>query len=50
MAIWGRSSARLIDRYFYQRTYSPEPADAIAIDDVEECFRSIAAHAVGSAF
>jgi len=32
----------LLNRYFYQREYSPEPADAIAVNDVEESFRSIA--------
>jgi len=32
----------LLNSYFYQREYSPEPADAIAVADVEEGFRRIA--------
>jgi hypothetical protein len=32
----------LLERYFYQREYSPEPADAITTADVEGCFRMIA--------
>lgn len=38
----GKVVSPLLDRHFYQREYSPEPANAIATDDVEECFRTIA--------
>jgi heptosyltransferase-2 len=40
----GKVVSPLLDRYFYQREYSPEPADAIATADVEDCFRTIAGH------
>jgi heptosyltransferase-2 len=32
----------LLDEYFYKREYSPEPADAISTDEVEEGFRLLA--------
>lgn len=38
----GKVVSPLIEQYFYRREYSPEPANAISIDDVEECFRTLA--------
>jgi len=38
----GKVVSPLLDRYFYQREYSPEPANAIATADVEDCFQTIA--------
>jgi heptosyltransferase-2 len=38
----GKVVSPLLERYFYQREYSPEPADAITTADVEGCFRMIA--------
>lgn len=32
----------LLDRYFYKREYSPDPADAITVSEVESCFRMVA--------
>lgn len=40
----GKVVSPLLEHYFYQREYSPEPADAIATADVEDCFRTIAGH------
>jgi len=39
----GKVVSPMLERYFYKREYSPEPGNAIAIADVEECFRRIAA-------
>lgn len=39
----GKVVSPLLERYFYQREYAPEAANAIATADVEECFRTIAA-------
>jgi heptosyltransferase-2 len=41
----GKVVSPLLERFFYKREYSPEPADAIAIADVEHCFRTIAEQA-----
>lgn len=41
----GKVVSPLLEQYFYQRQYSPEPANAISIEDVEDCFRTVAAHA-----
>jgi heptosyltransferase II len=38
----GKVISPLLERYFYQREYAPEPADAIATADVEACFRTMA--------
>ena len=38
----GKVASPLLDRYFYQREYFPEPANAIATADVEDCFQTIA--------
>lgn len=39
----------LLEQYFYRREYSPEPADAIAVDTVEESFLSLTAGVRGKA-
>lgn len=38
----GKVVSPLLERHFYKREYSPEPADAIATADVEDCLRAIA--------
>jgi heptosyltransferase-2 len=38
----GKVVSPLIEQYFYRREYSPEPANAIRVETVEECFWSIA--------
>jgi len=43
----GKVVSPLLDRYFYQRGYSAEPANAIEVADVEDCFRMIAGRGEG---
>jgi heptosyltransferase II len=38
----GKVVSPLIEQHFYKREYSPEPANAISLDDVERCFRMVA--------
>jgi heptosyltransferase-2 len=38
----GKVVSPLLEQYFYKRDYSPEPAAAITVADVEVCFRMIA--------
>jgi heptosyltransferase-2 len=40
----GKVISPLLDQYYYQREYSPEPANAISTTNVEDCFRTIARH------